>query len=205
MNAARKAPPAAPPSGIDTAEALDEHARSAAVKKLSPAASDIYRQGLDFFGKGDLTKALVRFEDTLNIERRNKNHHGVAWSSLEIGRVYRKLGDQARSVGNFEIAEKLFRRSKANDETLLALIELGNARRKAGQKEQAAAAFKQAEELAEAAGHHRLLAKIIEDAGAGRISQVALAPPAICSTRAEDRGASLLPCKLRNPDLQPRR
>lgn len=180
--APRKAPPVAAVAGVDTPESLNERARSAAVKKLSPAAAEICRQGVDFVEKGDLTKALVRFEDTLNIERRNKNHHGVAWSSLEIGRVYAKLGDPARAAGYFEVAEKLFRRSKASDETVLALIDLGNAKRKAGQKEQAAAAFKQAEEIAQAAGH-RDLAKILDDAQAGKVTQLAQAkrptpPPA---------------------------
>jgi tetratricopeptide (TPR) repeat protein len=142
---------------------------------MSPAAGEIYRQGSDFVDKGDLTKALVRYEDTLNLERRNKNHHTVAWSSLEIGRVYQKLGDQLRAVGQLEVAEKLFRRTKATNEAVLALVELGNARRKAGQKEQATAAFKQAADLAEAAGHHRV-AKLIEDAGAGKTTQLVLAP-----------------------------
>lgn len=165
--AERKVTTAAAETGIDTLEALDQRARSKAVEKLSSAAAEIYRQGVDFLEKSDLSKALVRFEDTLNMERRKKNHHGVAWSSLEIGRVYAKLGDYVRASGQFDIAEKLFRRLKAGDETVLALAEQGTARKKAGQREQAALAFRQAGELAAAAGHHRL-AKFIEDIGAGR-------------------------------------
>jgi hypothetical protein len=89
--------------------------------KFSPATAEIYGQGVQFWERSEIRKALIRFEDVLQLEKRNKNSHGIAWSCLEIGRLYSRMGDHPRAAGFFEEALKL--PLKAGDETILTLVE----------------------------------------------------------------------------------
>lgn len=180
----------APEAGVETPEGLEQRARARVMEKMAPISAEILRQGLEFLGKNDSTKALVRFEDTLQLEKRKKNDLGVAWSSFEIGRVYSRLGDQVKAASYLDAAQKIFRKLKASDETVLTLFELAGSKAKAGQKDQAAGLYSAAAHLAGSAGHHGL-SRLIEEIAAGKPYQ---APkPAFASARqpgAEQQTAS---------------
>jgi tetratricopeptide (TPR) repeat protein len=154
-------------SGIESLDTLNRRCRDRAVEKFSPATAEIYRQGVQFVERSEIRKALIRFEDVLQLEKRNKNPNGIAWSSLETGRLYSKLGDQARAAALFGDALRLFGRLKAGDETILTLLELGSNKRVTGNKDKASALFAKAIDEAAARGHYKL-AKAITDLLEGR-------------------------------------
>ncbi len=165
--------------GLGSLHALDNRCREGAIAKFSPASVGIYDQGMQFLGRSEIRKALIRFEDVLQLETRNRNTHAVAWSSLETGSLYSKLGDYPRAEGLMEEALKLFRRLKATDETILALVELGSNERIAGNKEEAAVLYSKAREEATSKGRYKL-AKAVSDLAEGRKPQrvvQAAAPP----------------------------
>lgn len=158
---------ASPESSIAAPEELDERCRARALGKYSPNAAEIYRQGIQFVGKSDLPKALIRFEDSRNLERRSKNVHAFAWSDLEIGRVHSRLGDHTKAAGYLQEALNHFNKLKANDEALLALLELAANSKAMGQKEKASSYYHKAREEA-VSGGHSALTKAIQDLAAGR-------------------------------------
>jgi tetratricopeptide (TPR) repeat protein len=171
---------AVPESGIESLSALNSRCRKKALDKFSPATAEIYRQGVQFVDQSEIRKALIRFEDVLQLEKRYKNLHGIAWSSLETGRLYSKLGDHARAAAFLGEALRLFGRLKAGDETILTLLELGSNKRVVGNKEKASALFSKAIEEAAARGHYKL-AKAITDVLEGRQPErvaKAASPPA---------------------------
>ena len=150
-----------------TLDALEEHCRAKALGKLSSNAVEIYRQGVQFVGKGDLNKALIRFEDTRQLEKRNKNVYGFAWSSLETAKVHSRLSDQTRAALYFQEALQNFTKLKASEEIIVTLVELAVNQRTAGQKDKAAASYARAADEAGAAGNLSLV-KDIEDLAAGK-------------------------------------
>jgi tetratricopeptide (TPR) repeat protein len=152
---------------IETLEDLERRARTRVMGKITRASAEILRQGHEFLEKDDPTKALIRFEDTLQLERRKRNDRGVAWSSFEIGKVYSKLGDQGKAVSYFDAALRIFRKLKVPEETILTVIELAGSKAKAGQKDQAAAFYSVAEKMATTAGHPTL-SKAIANLAAGK-------------------------------------
>ena len=85
------------PSGIASVAALDNMSRKKAVVTFSPGAAEMYRLGREFLAKSDTRKALIRYEDALQLAKRNRNVHGAAWSLLEIGRVH--AGNRRSSQG----------------------------------------------------------------------------------------------------------
>jgi tetratricopeptide (TPR) repeat protein len=159
--------PAVEESGIESLDTLNTRSRNRALEKFSPATAEIYRQGVQFLERSEIRKALIRFEDVLQLEKRNKNLHGMAWSTLETGRLYSRMGDHARAAAFFEEALKLFGRLKAGDETVLTLLELATSRKIAGSKDKASALYSKAIEEAAARGHYKL-AKAITDLVEGR-------------------------------------
>jgi len=177
-------------TGVETLEGLESLARARVMQKIAPASAEILRQGHEFLEKNDSTKALVRFEDTLQLERRKRNEHGVAWSSFEIGKVYSTLGDQAKAAAYLDASLRIFRKLKASDEVVLTLLEAAVSKAKAGQKDQAAALYSAAANMAGSAGHP-VLSKLIANLAAGKPYEPP--KPAVASTRqprSEERTAS---------------
>lgn len=158
---------AAEESGIESLDALNSRSRSRALEKFSPATAGIYRQGIQFWERAEIRKALIRFEDVLQLEKRNNNTHGIAWSSLETGRLYSKMGDHLRAAAFFQEALRLFSRLRAGDETILTLVELASNKRMTGNKDKASALYSKAIEEAASRGHYKL-AKAITDLVEGR-------------------------------------
>jgi tetratricopeptide (TPR) repeat protein len=167
--------PAAEASGIETLDALDSRCRNRALDKFSPASAEIYRQGVQFLEHSEIRKALIRFEDVLQLEKRNKNSYGIAWGSLETGRLYSKMGDQPRAAALFEEAQKLFSRLKAGDETILTLVEMGANKRLLGSKDKGLALYSKAIEEAASNGHYKL-AKTMTDLMEGRTPERVVKP-----------------------------
>lgn len=178
-------------NGMETPEGLERRARARIMGKIAPTSAEILRQGQEFLEKNDPTKALVRFEDTLQLEKRKKNDQGVAWSSFEIGRVYSKLGDQVKGTSYLDAALKIFRKAKASDEIILTLLELAASKARAGQKDHAAAFYSAATDQAVSSGHQGL-SKLIANLAAGIPYQQP--KPTVASAKqvkAEERTASL--------------
>jgi tetratricopeptide (TPR) repeat protein len=171
---------AAEESGIESLDALNIRSRKRALEKFSPATAEIYGQGVQFWERSEIRKALIRFEDVLQLEKRNKNSHGIAWSCLETGRLYSRMGDHPRAAGFFEEALKLFSRLKAGDETILTLVELASNKRITGNKDKASALYSKAIEEASSRGHYKLaktVTDLVEGRAPERVAKPASAPP----------------------------
>jgi len=152
---------------IDSLESLEESTGEKAKAKYTVAAREIYGQGREFLSKSDTTKALIRFEDARQLEKRARNSFTIAWSDVQIARVYMKLGDYIRAESYLSSALKLFDSGKADDQVVLALVELANTNRHLGNKEKAASFFTKAREKASSLGHAHLV-KAISDLEAGK-------------------------------------
>ena len=123
---------------------LDRQSRSRALKKFSANAAEIFRQGMQFLDQSDPKRAVIRFEDTLQLEKRNGNAVAVAWSLLQAGRAYQKIGDRIKASSHVETAFRIFHRLESRDEMILALVDMAAIRKAAGQKEQASKLLSQA-------------------------------------------------------------
>jgi tetratricopeptide (TPR) repeat protein len=123
--------------GKETPKSLNQNSCTRALEKFAPASAEIFRQGLQFLEQSDPRKALIRFEDCLQLERRNKNALAVGWSLLEIGRVHSRLGDHAKAMLYFDEALKTFARIKAVDETIVTLVEVASTAKSLGQTDKA--------------------------------------------------------------------
>lgn len=157
-------------TAVASLEALDRVSRTKATEKMATASAEIYRQGLQFLDKSDTTKALIRFEDTRQLERRNKNVFAVAWCDLEIGRIHAKLGDHTKAETFFGESFRLFESLKAVDHTILVLVELAANHQQAGRKEKASAFFSNARDRASSQGN-QILASAIGDLAEGRMPE----------------------------------
>ncbi len=113
---ARTSPP------VESLEELDIRCRKRAVEGFSSVAADIYIQGRRFLLESDTRKALVRYEDTLQLAKRNRNTRGFAWCILEMGRIYFGIGDNVRAHKYFSRALRLFVQTEARDEIILTLV-----------------------------------------------------------------------------------
>jgi tetratricopeptide (TPR) repeat protein len=170
--------------------ALDQLGRAAALEKMSPASAEIYQQGLQFLERSDPRKALIRFEDVLQLEKRKKNFAGAAWSLLEVARAYVRIGDYLAADTKFQEALKLFRQLKASQETILCLAEIAAARKSAGQEDKAASFYSLAVDQASAVGNERL-ARDIRDHATGKAVAREKKPLQVASTSARvDRTAA---------------
>ncbi len=145
---------------IDSYHTLEEKSRNKAMGKYSGAAREIFRQGQEFVFKGDTAKALIRFEDARQMERRNKNVFGVAWSDLEIARIYRTLGDHVRADTYLKDALRLFEALKAQDEIILTLIELAETSKYLMEKEKTESFYQKARDKALALGYEAFAQEI---------------------------------------------
>jgi tetratricopeptide (TPR) repeat protein len=141
---------------IESLQALESYARTTAQAKLSPVAAGIYMQGRQFLEKSDLNKALVRFEDTRDLERRKRSFHAVAWSDLEIGRVLTRMGDHHKATGYFKEALRFFERLNAPEEWILACLELSSNLKTIDRKEEATELYKKAVQKAVSSGYYDL-------------------------------------------------
>jgi tetratricopeptide (TPR) repeat protein len=171
---------AAEESGIESLDALNSRSRKRALEKFSPATAEIYRQGVQFWERSEIRKALIRFEDVIQLEKRNKNSHGIAWSCLETGRLYSRMGDYPKAAGFFEEALKLFNRLKAGDEIILTLVELASNKKITGNKDKASALYSKAIEEAASRGHYKLaktVTDLVEGRAPERVAKPASAPP----------------------------
>ncbi len=181
---------------IESLQELDRKSRVKAVEKFSPASREIFVQGIQFVEQSDPAKALIRFEDCLQLEKRSKDSHGVAWNSLEIGRVHAKLGDHLKAAGYLEEALKYFSAHKATDEVILALVELAANRKAVGQKEKGSQYLALAIEESSAKGYSNLAAAL-QDVALGRtpkpVEQKAAEKP---KTDAHPKVASAAPIKI---------
>lgn len=142
---------------IENIQEIEKVSRESALRSFSNSAAEIFKQGLEFVQKGDSSKALVRFEDARQLEKRNRNSLAVAWCQLSICRLYNSMGENAKASETCEQALKIFNSLKAHDEVALTLIELGNIRLSTGNSEQAGILFAKASQEATLAGR-----KIVE-------------------------------------------
>lgn len=149
-----------PEPSPDSVRALDEITRRRALASFSPAAMEIYKRGREFQEKSDTRKALVRYEDALHLEKRNRNIRSAAWSLLEIGRVRASLGTQLRAIPNFKKALRIFNRLGASDEQILTMAELASAYSAVGLNQKAAGFYSRAREAAVSQGHMKLAARL---------------------------------------------
>lgn len=145
---------------IATLRDLEAASRAAGRSKLSPVAAEIFAQGLSFLDKSELNKALVRFEDTRNLERRRKNYHGIGWSDLEIARVLTRMGDHHKATAYFREALNVFSRIGATEEWILAALELSENQRVTGRIDEATDLRTKAFQRAASAGYHELVTDI---------------------------------------------
>ncbi len=146
-------PPGARPESLG---ALDDKVRSVALERFAKDAARIYRQGRKFLAASDFSKALIGFEDALQLARRNRNSYGMAWSFVEIARVHLLLGDYLKAEHCFKQAVELFQKAKSSEGAILALVELAGAHRKAGRQKEALAIYKEAVNAAAGAGDDKL-------------------------------------------------
>jgi tetratricopeptide (TPR) repeat protein len=176
-----------------TLEELNRRSRSRALQKFSANAAEIFRQGLQFMDQADTKKALIRFEDTLQLERRNKNAVAVGWSSLQTGRAYLKIGDGVKASAHLENALKIFQRLKSGDEMILTLVDMAAVRKAAGQTDQASRLLSDA--MREAATmKNPEVASALGDMAAGRTPAVAKrTAPVAGPAKTEGRAASAPP------------
>ncbi len=93
---------------IESLKELERRSRIKAVERFSPASREIYLQGIQFLEQSDPAKALVRFEDCSQLEKRHKNPYGMAWNTFELGRVHSRLADHLKAAGHLEDALKYF-------------------------------------------------------------------------------------------------
>ena len=152
---------------ITTLRDLEAASRGAGRSKLSPVAAEIFAQGLSFLDKSELNKALVRFEDTRNLERRRKNYHGIGWSDLEIARLLTRMGDHHKATAYFREALNVFSRIGATDEWILTALELSENQRVTGRMDEATDLRTKAFQRAASAGYHEL----VNDITAGPIKK----------------------------------
>jgi len=153
--------------GLSGLTELNSRCQAKALSQFSPSSVEIYRQGVQFVEKSDWAKALVRFEDTRQLERRNKNPQAVAWCDLEIGRVYSKRGDYAKAGVYIEEALKSFNKTKSKECSLLALVALASNEKSAGHKDRAASLYSRSVEDAASNGWYSV-ARSISDLASGK-------------------------------------
>ncbi|MGD9817648.1 MAG: tetratricopeptide repeat protein [Desulfomonilaceae bacterium] len=137
---------------IENIKEIEKSGLASALKSFSNPAREIFKQGLDFIEKSDPHKALIRFEDARQLEKRNRNALAVAWCQLYLCRLYSSMGENIKAIDNCDQSLKIFSGLKAYDELALALIESGNIKKASGFEEQARATYAKAIQTATSAG-----------------------------------------------------
>jgi tetratricopeptide (TPR) repeat protein len=140
-------------SNLDGYEKLRRTRRKKALNNFSRASGRLFRRGMAFERNKELPKALVMFEDSLQLAKRNRDLPEAAWTMFEIGRLHTRAGDPERAIGYLKRALILFRNLKSSDEVVLALVELATASRVAGLMAKAAELYGEAAREARTRGH----------------------------------------------------
>ncbi len=140
--------------------------RTKILNQMGPASAEILRQANDFVEKSDDHKAMVRFEDIRQLEKRNKNYRAVGWALLEIGRIYVRRGDYIKAEESIDSAHKIFSKLKLENEKLLAVIELARLKRIEKSEGKSQALFADAQRIGESLGLPAI-SKGIEDLASG--------------------------------------
>ncbi len=154
---------------IESLAGLEEASMKTAAPKFSAAAAEIFRQGKHFLANGDYTKAIVRFEDVQQLEKRNKNPLGMGYALLELSRTFTKNGDHAKAAVALEEAYKIFDKAKATNELIITLGQAAEAAKIQRQADRAHTLCTKASELAKAMGL-AALAQGLEDLAVGKPS-----------------------------------
>lgn len=150
-------------------EALQEfnnQTRAKIIGQMGPASAEILRQANDFVEKSEDHKAMVRFEDIRQLEKRNKNYRAVGWALLEIGRIHIRRGDYVKAEESIDSAQKIFSSLKLENEKILAVIELARLKRVEKSEEKSAVLFTHAQRLAESL-NSPAVSKGVEDLASG--------------------------------------
>jgi tetratricopeptide (TPR) repeat protein len=155
--APKTAPAQVTAATVESLAALDEIARKRAVEKLPHEAATLYIQGHRFAKDSHYNKALVRYEEALQLARRNKNQYGMAWTLLEIARAYSRIGENPRALPALERALSIFERLNASDEIVLALAQLTQVSQAIGLKDKTESYAVRLRQKAAAGGYAKLL------------------------------------------------
>jgi len=150
--------------------AFNKQIRDKTISQLAPASAEILRQATDFVEKSDDYKAMVRFEDIRQLEKRNKNYRAVGWALLETGRIYIRRGDYLKAEEAIENSLKIFSALKTSDERILTLVELARLKKLEMSMDKANGLFVQALDLASALGRPTLT-QGIQDLADGSFDQ----------------------------------
>lgn len=154
----------------ESLDVFNKKIRDRIIGQLSPASAEIMRQALDFVQKSDDHKAMVRFEDVRQLEKRNKNFKAAGWALLETARLYALRGDYLKAEELIGNSIKIFSTLKAPDEKILALVELARVKELEKSTDKSKILFAQAQELANTSGHLSL-ARVIKDLSSGALEQ----------------------------------
>lgn len=98
--------------------------RENVIKRLPHEVAELYRRGEEYLVKSDAPKALLMYEDALELAKRHRAEHAEAWTLVEIGRVHAALGDHLIASRYMEMAIDRFGRYRAENEKAAALAEL---------------------------------------------------------------------------------
>ncbi|MGO9736037.1 MAG: tetratricopeptide repeat protein [Desulfomonilaceae bacterium] len=176
----------------DDLKAYSKQMRNKIIGQLAPASAEILHQAHDFVEKSDDYKAMVRFEDIRQLERRNKNYRAVAWALLEIGKIYIRRGDYLKAEESLDSSLKISSTLKASGEKILALIELARLRKLESSTDKAKTLFTQAQDLANTSGHSTLN-KAIQDLESGAFDQRKNAPIQLNSAQTKLQTDKIVP------------
>ncbi|MEW6112895.1 MAG: tetratricopeptide repeat protein [Thermodesulfobacteriota bacterium] len=157
--APKTAPAQVTASTVESLAALDELARKRAVEKLPEEAATLYIQGYRFAKDSHYNKALVRYEEALQLAKRNKNQYGIAWTLLEIARAYSRMGENPRALPALERALSIFERLNVSDEIVLTLAQLAQASQAIGLKDKTESYTIRLRQKVAAGGYAKLMAQ----------------------------------------------
>ncbi len=147
-----------------------------AAREFSDVTASIYGQGVSFKQELQYEQALVRFEDVLQLAKRNKNRYGIAWSNLAIGLTLREMGEHLRAVPYLESSLRRFVKLDADTEALLVALELAQVSMRTDSKKRAAGFISYAKKKAAFIGNATL---------SGDIERLATGYGALASTSAQ--------------------
>ncbi len=187
-------PKVSPPESASlTLSSLETRSRQKAVEGFSNVTREIYEQGVKFVENSDQRKAVVRFQDALQLARRARNNKGVAWCLFEIGRVHSAMGEYFEALPYLKSAMKNFLQMKSRDEAILTLVELTRASRYAGLKNEEEIFEKRAKEMALSEGYGAIEAEIGPRRPKARISHQINAPEPRPKSAPQKAATSLAP------------
>ena len=160
--ATKAAPAQVTAATVESLAALDELARKRAIEKLPEEAATLYVQGYRFAKDSHFNKALVRYEEALQLAKRNKNQYGVAWTLLEIARAYSRIGENPRALSALERALTIFEKLNASDEIVLTLAQLAQVSQAIGLKDKTESYTVRLRQKVAAGGYAKLLTQPTE-------------------------------------------